>query len=245
VTVAAHEQHAFLWRRDGARVDLGTFGGPMGQAFAVNRHGHVVGVSSTVEGRNHAFLWQGGQIMDLGTLPGGTISHAVFINDRGQVVGVADVVGGFFRAFLWENGAMRDLGTLGGASSQATSINQAGEISGTGAISLTSGETHAALWKDGRWTDIGAQLGSGIASVDYQVNDWGQLVGMGFGFRDGFDYHPSSGRQSAVGSGRGAIGSAREGCPSLRALPRSILPNIWAHLPERNRRGTGPRPSSR
>jgi probable HAF family extracellular repeat protein len=190
VTLDHDTQHAFLWRRNGERVDLGTLGGPYGIALGINKHGQVVGVSSTAENHNHAFLWQDGTMTDLGTLAGGSVSGANSINDRGQIVGVSDIAGGFFRAVLWKDGSISDLGTLGGASSQAFSINEAGEISGTASISLTSGETHAALRKDGRWIDIGAQLGPGITSIAYQVNEKGQLVGTAFGFRDGFQFHP-------------------------------------------------------
>jgi probable HAF family extracellular repeat protein len=114
---------------------------------------------------------------------------------EGSTIPSSDVAGSFFHAFVWNGVTIPDLGTLGGASSQAFSINQARGISGTVSISLTSGETYAVLWKDGRSIDIGVQLGLDITSLAHQVNDKGQLVGTAFGFRDRFDYHPSSGRR--------------------------------------------------
>ena len=96
-------------------TDLGTLGGRISRAFAINDLGQVAGYSQTSSGSEHAFLWASGMMQDLGTL-GGNISVARAINDPGQVVGTSSTLLADGHAFLWANGVMQDLGTLGGDS---------------------------------------------------------------------------------------------------------------------------------
>ena len=88
-------------------------------------------------------------ITDLDTF-GGTQSSATGINNLGQVVGTASFPGdALSHAFLYSNGTMTDLNNQLPANSgwivisQANSINDNGQVAGTGITS--SGFTHAFL----------------------------------------------------------------------------------------------------
>ena len=56
-------------------IDLGTLGGIISAALAVNEASQVVGDAFTATGATHAFLWENGVMTDLGTL-GGSQSRA-------------------------------------------------------------------------------------------------------------------------------------------------------------------------
>ena len=131
-------------------TEIGTLGGAASFAEHLNDAGQVVGTADTAAGQPHAFLWVNGVITDLGTLPGGAASSAAGINARGQVVGVSTTAPGQqlrtagSRAVLWQGGRMIDLGTLGGDFSEATAVNDAGQVAGVAAIPPASGRAASA-----------------------------------------------------------------------------------------------------
>ena len=83
-------------------IDLGTLGGAVSVAQAINARGQIVGFSETSGGEIHAFLWDRGVITDLGASLG-TISYANDIDQSGRyVVGSVGSYGaGTLRAALW------------------------------------------------------------------------------------------------------------------------------------------------
>ena len=100
------EQHnAFSWTQAGGLVDIGTLGGSVGIAYAVNASGAVAGSSTILnDTANHAFYWSTGTgRLDLDTL-GGTDSFAVAINASGRVVGFSNTATGDTHAVAWQPG---------------------------------------------------------------------------------------------------------------------------------------------
>lgn len=150
--------HAFRTAPNGsitAASALGTLGGLSSEAFAINASGQVVG-DSTISSTSpyHAFrTTPNGTITaagDLGTIGGGADSRAMAINSLGQTVGWSEVVNGGtpqHAFFVDTTGAMQDLNDLiaagsGWILSDASGINDAGEIASSGVI---NGQSHAFL----------------------------------------------------------------------------------------------------
>ncbi|HEV2294792.1 MAG TPA: PEP-CTERM sorting domain-containing protein [Tepidisphaeraceae bacterium] len=135
-------------------TDIGTLGGILGGANAINNAGQVTGRSEIAGpvpllSPQHAFLYTGGTMFDLGTLPGDTHSGGLDINAAGHVVGWSNVEGFLAggRAFLYTgtpgvNGQMIDLNAwldtnnpIEGANwtlLEARGINDYGLITGEG-----------------------------------------------------------------------------------------------------------------
>lgn len=185
---------AVSWGPSGI-VNLGVLsGGSDSYAYAINDSGAVVGYSSGGQISGHrATLWQDGKIIDL-TFGSKADSEANDINASGQIVGQANG-----RAAMWFQNTHIDLGTLAGdTQSVANSINSHGWIVGTSdKASNASGDTRATLWRDGAITDLNtldAVLESGWRLyAATQVNDAGQIIGMGINpnnFYQGFVLSP-------------------------------------------------------
>jgi probable HAF family extracellular repeat protein len=152
-------------------TDLGTLGGSMSGATAINDRGQVIGQSTIAPDSfvTHSFFWSpGGGMVDVGTL-GGSGTQAIALNNAGQVVGWSDTALGPRHAFSWTSeGGIVDLGTFGGQRSRAAAVNDHGRVVGWSEAS--DGQQHAFSW-----TAAGGMvdLGPGIA-VD--VNDAGQVL---------------------------------------------------------------------
>jgi probable HAF family extracellular repeat protein len=167
-------------RADYVITDLGTFGGTISSATAINSLGQVVG-DAWLPGNvtSHAYLYSNGVKLDLGTLAGPGFSHAQSIatalNNSAQVVGNSNLTNVGVHAFLYSGGVMRDLGTLGGTYSNATGINSTGQVAGISYFNPASTNSHAFLYSGGVMRDLGT-LG-GRESFAYGINDAGQVVG--------------------------------------------------------------------
>ncbi|GAA4706084.1 hypothetical protein Prum_007610 [Phytohabitans rumicis] len=165
--------HAVVWSPTGSAYgpaqDLGTMGGLVSRANAVNDLGEVVGWSHDASGVVRAFLWSSalGQMTDLGGLPGATACQAKDINDRSQVVGICTVPRGSNieqRPVLWSDGQITDL-NAGQGSAWAMGINDRGEVVG-------AFDGYLVLWSGGARISLGE-----IVTGSGDINDRSELVG--------------------------------------------------------------------
>ena len=167
------QQHAFLFRQ-GILQDLGTLGGDVSAANALNDSNVVVGHSAVVSGlfEAHAFVFRNGVMDDLGVFPGGDFSSAQFINNAGVIAGFSFAPDGS-RGFVYRNGQMSDIGSLGGGVSFILDLNESGHVVGE---SQDAEFTIRAFVYDGtNMADLGT-LGGAYASAR-GINDSGVIVG--------------------------------------------------------------------
>ena len=164
-------------------LDLGTLGGTLGLASAINNRSQVAGLSNLAGDLTfHPFLWSRGKLKDLGTL-GGDNGQANAMNDDGGIVGKADLPGSQTHdAFLWEDGVMKDLGRIGGdACSNAHGINSSGQIVGNSSDCFVP--AHAFLWeRGGPMMDLNALIPPDSKVTLTQatfINDRGEITAQG------------------------------------------------------------------
>ena len=166
----------------GTLVNLGTLGGTVSLAEAINGSGQVVGYSTLADGTYRAFLYSNGRLYNIGTL-GAAYGVGYGINASGQVVGSSYTKANLDHAFLWTpstpngtSGKMIDLGTLGGQSSSAYGVNKNGEA--VGYAYRSDGNFRAFLYSNGTMKDLGT-LGGDWSRAD-GMNDADQIVGQAY-----------------------------------------------------------------
>lgn len=132
---------------------LGTLGGTVSGASAINNRGWVMGAANLPgDTTEHATVWIDGQLNDLHTL-GGPNSAVVWPsvkNNHGVIVGVSETAdlnplneywscalaffptidGHICRGFAWKDGHMAELPTLGGLNGVATGVNNREQVVG-------------------------------------------------------------------------------------------------------------------
>ena len=168
-------------------TDLGTLPGEFAsEASALNDRGQVIGVCSS-GGEGKAFLWEKGIMRPLPVLPGFSPLSLWprAINNSGQIVGIAfgpnmDTR----RAFLIDKGIIRDLGTPPGEYSEASDINDRGQVIGKSYTLVLKNKvehyvdlSYTFLWsKEGGFRKLNARangFGDGLSAI----NNSGQIVG--------------------------------------------------------------------
>ena len=168
--------HAFLENEVGL-IDLGTFGGPLSEAVAVNVFEEVVGWADSIGANGavsaRAFSWSAGSgFVDLGDL-GGYRSWATDIDIYSSFIcGTSETQAGDLHAFFLNSasGGMVDCGTLGGSWSQA---NATGNMTVVGQSQNTQGFKRAFLWSS--WSgmsDLGALNGGISDATDISLNGY-------------------------------------------------------------------------
>jgi len=149
-------------------TELGTLGGTYSEARGINDAGQVVGMSHNSGGDDRPALWENGLVFDVGVLSGDDEGKAFDINEAGQIAGHS--WNGTRGAFLDDGGTKTDISTLLLASTEATDLNEDGEV-----VGYTTG-LRAFVYSEGAATDIHADIG-GVYSLAYAINNSGQIVG--------------------------------------------------------------------
>ena len=208
---ATGETHAFLWER-GVMHDLGGPAGGSSSARLVNSRGQVVVEHVVVDGFDlevRPYLWDDGTLTPLGMMNEAFPEmYATDISDRGWVTGYGWSATGAQDGFLWRDGTLIDLGP-----SQAWSLNEAGQVSGS--LYDPDGTVNA-IWQDGSWTPLDQPGSDGLMN---RINERGTVVGWNrydgletrpVLYRDGevvdLDISPGAGAATAVNDRDQAIG---------------------------------------
>ena len=185
--------HGFIWESS-KRSEVGTFGGPISEAYRINDQGQVLGEADTAEleklsaptGRNfsHPFLWQNGRMTDISRIAGyKDVEVPAFAPDGRMLICAIPTDSSKVRhAYLYDGTKMQDLGALGAQISNVVGINAKNEIIGltiAGYVTYRNGKriaiNHACLWQNGRVRDLGTLGGS--ESIPMSINNQGQVVG--------------------------------------------------------------------
>ncbi len=156
----------------GTTINLGQLGGRDAYATGLNNLGHIVGSADLMFSGTTSFLYSNGSAK---YLPAGF--NAFAINDLGVIAGAIQPDEGLFTAALYWNGKVTNLGTPGPTfnSSQATAINNKGEVVGYGIDSTNQVDT-AFFYSNGVMTNLGSLAGA-TNSIATAINREGVVVG--------------------------------------------------------------------
>jgi probable HAF family extracellular repeat protein len=172
---------AFLYSQsNGSSTDVGSLGGQMNAACAINSSDQVAGYSQDANGNLSAFIYtKDGGIKALASLDGGVSSEAFGINNSGQAVGDSQNATDDHRPVLFDGGGVKDLNVCVAQNSNAFrtayAINAAGQMAGR--TDTDHGAIHAFVLASpgGDLKDIGT-LG-GTNSEALAINKSGEVVG--------------------------------------------------------------------
>ena len=175
-------------------TDLGALipGEANSDACAINASGEVVGGFTLSTGAGGGFLYSNGTVQILTAFGVGTGVAAggpSGINDAGMMAGTLGISGVGYHACVYSNGTLTDLGTTGGADSEATAINDSGQVVGWSNPAPGQGSEDAFLYGNGTMTDLDALLGGAHHSTALAINNSGQVLcfngGSAFVFNNG------------------------------------------------------------
>lgn len=176
-SAAPNNGRAFVYR-NGAMTELSGIGGEFSDAYAVNDREQIVGEAS-IPGQGdvdeHAILWEPdcSNAVDLTALNGGRYGFPRDINNQGDIVGTdADPVANHSRAVVWRNRVQIALDDGGALDSDATAINDAGDITG---IIQGIGARRGVVWHNGVMTELGTLGGSYADAIG--LDNSGDIVG--------------------------------------------------------------------
>ena len=137
------------------------------RAYALDSEGRVVGrYSGETE---QAFLDEDGSPL---LLAPDLDAYAIGMNDAGQILIKELRPEGFHTLLAQTDGSLVDLGTLGGASTQATDMNESGQV--VGWSQTNDGRYQAFLWENGAMTALAEPEWTYSSAV--AVNDSGHIL---------------------------------------------------------------------
>jgi probable HAF family extracellular repeat protein len=172
---------SFLYSQStGSSIDVGSLGGQMNAACAINDSDQVAGYSQDDNGNLNAYIYtKDGGIKAVGALDGGVSSEAFGLNNSGQAVGDSQNAADDHRPALFDNGAVKDLVVSVAQNSDtfrtAYAINEAGQI--VGRTDTDQGAIRAFLLasRGGDLKDIGPLGGNNSEAL--AINKSGEVVG--------------------------------------------------------------------
>ena len=166
---------AFLWTPSKGYTLLKSLGSnTSSQAFSINKHGQIVGISVNASGYSHACLWTdpAQPPVELVSPSDQNSCGAYGINDAGLIAGY---YGNPERAYKWTaplNGTA--LGALGGSTSGALGVNNAGQIAGNAADA--GGIIRACIWPPGSLSPQSLGLAAPLSNANC-INNQGNVAG--------------------------------------------------------------------
>jgi probable HAF family extracellular repeat protein len=187
----ASNRHAFLYK-NGVLSDIGSFGGYSG-ALAINDQDVIAGFASDQSnGTARAFVFSNGVMTELDPSGIPLESYANGINNSGQVVGeFLTTSQDSFHAFLYSGGTFTDLGFAGSPETNASAINDQGQIVGGTLIAYQvvcpptmciQYKPHAFVYKNGALVDLNRLIPQNSGwelSWAFGINNNGNIVGSG------------------------------------------------------------------
>ena len=190
----AYSDTPFVYTSNSGMVRLGPFYPlTLNEVDAINGTGQIVGQGQDFNvpcAQFVAMIYYNGTVQRLASTECGD-SWAVAVNASGQAAGFTyDFDPNNRHACLYSGGHVTDLGTLPGwSSSEATGINNSGQIVGFGVTA--SYDQRGFIYSTGTMTDLGTLGAPGGYSHAYGINNAGQVVGESDG--RAFIYTPSGG----------------------------------------------------
>ena len=223
---SAGDTNAFLWTPGGATgvsgnpqmQNLGTLGGPVSEAYAINDAGQTTGysdVTSRTTVHQHVFVYSSGAMTDLGQQLSNLVnSFGYGINASGHIAGTAyDNAYTAPHAFFFNGSTLTDLGLFGGVGSSASAINNSDMIAGY--LTTTSFWDHAFSYQAGVLADLGT-LG-GHYSYALGLNNSNAIVGGSFADSKDSIYHAFIWQNGAMADLNGLLDSTGAGWTLVEA----------------------------
>ena len=184
-------------------VDLGH--GPVSYAQDISDNGTIVGcfISDHI---THFFVLGHNSTFEAGPMGGNQIC-AIGVNNRGEVTGSGRILGDFaVRAFLYRNDVLQLLPTIETGRSDATDINDRGDIVGQALIAFPNSVVPV-LYKNGEIINLGIPAGAESGSA-VAINNSGQIalyISFGQGLARFFIYEKGTFQDGGTLGGRESI----------------------------------------